>query len=294
MTTPITPGKLDTGVVWPPPSQNDKKASPKGESKIPKLMSSTSTPKARIQLVSSLFTLDPPVINNAAAETDRNKLSELKLKIGKCETIPEMLQLVRSFMNDNSMQSSESSTNSGIFTSSTLNGSDTTVFDRSMESTVFNVLQHRSAAESSTTSVKSQMTPPRTKSSSPVKSRTSPSTPTGSTNRLDPKRIKKNLSLDSVNKSVESVNGSAGCKKCAAKSNRMVDKATVMDVEPITFERTSTKSAETQTETEVRVNGEVKSSVPPPPPTKVAPPPPPMPSPGLRPPGKVFKISCQL
>lgn len=259
----MTPGKLETSVVWP--HSNDKKSSPKGESKIPKLLTS-STPKARLQLISSFLTMDPPVSVN---ETDHNKVNELKMKMGKCETIQEMLSLIKVFMSEFSMQSSESSTNSGNFNGSVLNSTETTVFDRSMEMTVFNVL-HR--PQDSPIIAK---TPPKGKS--PVKSRTSPSTPTGSTVRLDPKRIRRNLSVDSVN----AVNGSKLTSPARTTAKRMVDKATVMDVEPIVFPEV--KSIGTQTEGEVKEEKEVKAApIPPPPPMMMAPPPPPMPGPPLK------------
>lgn len=287
------PGKLETTVVWP--HSSDKKTSPKnrdGESKIPKLLAST--PKARIQLVSSLITMteqSPITTLLNGNETDHNKVNELKTKMGKCETIQEMFLLIKSFLSEYSMQSSESSSNSGIFTGSMLNGSDSTVFDRSMETTIFNVNNHRQAAESPSTP-KAQTTPKGRN----VKSRTSPSTPTGLTNRSDPKKFRRNMSVDSVSislsptKTSETVNG--GCKRCTqmltspkkiAGVKRMVDKATVMEVEPIVFSATpETKSIETQTEPDVddiKVIKKDDTSLPPPPPPPMmnAPPPPPLP-----------------
>lgn len=244
---PMTPGKLETATAWP--HALEKKTSPKnreGESKIPKLMSST--PKARIQLVSSLVTMheqsQSPLTLLNGTETDHNKVNELKIKMGKCDTIHEMFLLIKSFLNEYSMHSSESSSNSGIFNTSLLNGSDTTVFDRSMETTVFNVLQHRAD------NAKNQKSPARSR---PVKSRTTPSTPTG---RADPKKFRRNLSVESVISTPPSA-VSTGCKRCAQllispkkiSNKRMVDKATVMDVEPIEFPKTSeNRTIETQTE----------------------------------------------
>lgn len=290
----MTPGRLETAVVWP--HSSDKKLSPKsreGESKIPKLLAS-STPKARIQLVSSLVTMteQSPLTLLNGTETDHNKVNELKTKMAKCETIQEMFVLIKSFLNEFSMQSSESSSNSGVFSGSILNGSDSTVFDRSLETTVFNVLQHR-APDSSPTKVQ---TMPKSRT---VKSRTSPSTPTGTTSRSDPKRIRRNLSVDSVNsatKTVEAVNGNvtkrAGQVMSPGKlaTKRMVDKATVMDVEPIELLKApETRTIETQTEllmgekaeTEEKKVEAVSAPIPPPPPPMMMniPPPPPCPGP---------------
>lgn len=288
------PGKLETTVVWP--HSSDKKSSPKnreGESKIPKLLAST--PKARIQLVSSLITMTEPMTTLLnGSETDHNKVNELKIKMGKCETIQEMFLLIKSFLSEYNMQSSESSSNSGIFTGTMLNGSDSTVFDRSMETTIFNVNNHRQAESPSTP--KAQSTPKGRN----VKSRTSPSTPTGLTNRSDPRKFRRNMSVDSVSislsptKTSETVNG--GCKRCTQMltspkkigAKRMVDKATVMEVEPIVFPAApETKSIETQTEPEVDEIKVIKTEEttaalpppPPPPPVMNAPPPPPLPGP---------------
>ena len=301
----MTPGKLETSTVWP--HLADKKTSPKGESKIPKLMSST--PKARIQLISSLVTMNEqsqsPLTLLNGTETDHNKVNELKIKMGKCETIHEMFLLIKSFLHEYSMQSSESSSNSGVFSSSLMNGSDSTVFDRSMETTVFNVLQHRPEPAKAPT-------PPRSKT---FKSRTTPSTPTGGTARSDPKRFRRNLSVDSVNasspplKSNESPIGS-GCKRCIQllsspkktpnrNEKKFVDKATVMDVEPIDFPKApELRSIETQTEkdreevTEVTKPKETVSAPipPPPPPMMNIPPPPPFQSQGM--PGKTDHWFC--
>lgn len=298
-TVPMTPGKLESAVIWP--HSNDKKTSPKGESKIPKLMAS-STPKARIQLISSLITMteQAPQPPPTAPETDHNKVNELKMKMGKCETIQEMFLLIKSFLSEYNMQSSESSSNSGVFTGSMLNGSDSTVFDRSLETTMFNVMQHR-APEPKTT--------PKSKS---FKSRTTPSTPTGTTTRTDPKRFRRNLSVEAVNsasptKSTETVNGN-GCKRCAqmltspvkTSVKRMVDKATVMDVDPIVFPSAPELiSIETQTEDiEVKeIKKEEKPAAaapippPPPPPMNIPPPPPPPPLLNIpKPPGEIAKF----
>lgn len=307
--TPITPGKLETSVVWPHASE--KKTSPKtreGESKIPKLLAST--PKARIQLVSSLVTMNeqtPPLTLLNGIETDHNKVNELKTKMVKCVTIQEMFALIKTFLSEYSMQSSESSSNSGIFNGSMLNGSDSTVFDRSMETTVFSVLQQRQH-ETPTTKV---MTTPKSKTT--VKSRTSPSTPTGaSSGRSDLKRFRRNLSDNAVNlaasvtptsKSAEINNGS-GCKRCSQRltspikivEKRMVDKATVMEVELIEFPKASELvSIETQTDLDIKDDNEVKKEeistpIPPPPPPMMnipAPPaPPPLPGPNI--PGEIL------
>lgn len=280
---PMTPGKLETATAWP--HALEKKTSPKsreGESKIPKLMSST--PKARIQLVSSLVTMhdqsQSPLTLLNGTETDHNKVNELKIKMGKCETIHEMFLLIKSFLNEYSMHSSESSSNSGIFNTSLLNGSDTTVFDRSMETTVFNVLQHRA-----TDNAKNQKSPVRSR---PVKSRTTPSTPTG---RADPKKIRRNLSVESVVSTPLSA-ASTGCKRCSQLltspkkigSKRMVDKATVMDVDPIEFPKApETRTIETQTDespdkSKAETEEAASAPIPIPPPMMMAPPPPPPPN----------------
>lgn len=297
----VTPGKLETGTIWP--HANEKKTSPmknrEGESKIPKLLAST--PKARIQLISSIVTLiDHPINQLNGNEAEKNKVKELKIKIGKCETIQEMFILIKSFLNECNMQSSESSSNSGIFSGSLLNGTDTTIFDRSIETTVFNVLQKN---EPSSVVAK---TPPKGRT---VKSRTSPSTPTGTASRSDPKRFRRNLSVEAVNntpaKSTENVNGT-GCKRCASLltspkktvDKRMVDKATVMDVEPLVLLK-ETNSIETQTESDIKEEKEEKKAevssapIPPPPPMMMMnsniPPPPPLPVPmASNIPGEVF------
>lgn len=284
------PGKLETATVWP--HLSEKKTSPKsreGESKIPKLMAST--PKARIQLVSSLISMhdQPSLTLLNGTETDHNKINELKMKMSKCESIQEMFLLIKSFLSEYSMHSSESSTNSGIFTNSALNGTESTVYDRSMEATVFNVLSQRPLNPTKTS--------PSTKARSVVKSRTSPSTPTGSTTRIDPKRIRRNLSVDSVNnassppKASESLNGNT-CKRCVqllispkktTDKIRMVDKATVMEVDPIVFTKAPELiSIETQTDPDIEGTKEpkieTKTAPPPPPPPMMMPLPPPMPS----------------
>ncbi|CRK93999.1 CLUMA_CG007525, isoform A [Clunio marinus] len=298
---PSTPGKIDASIVWP--HSSDKKTSPKsreGESKIPKLMSST--PKARIQIVSSLLTMNDQKVPNG---TEADKINELKAKLAKCETIPEMFSIIRSFISEcttySSMHSSESSSNSGVFSNSILNGTEATLFDQNADTTVFSVLPNRRESLSPS---KVQTTP----KGKNVKSRTTPSTPTGSTTRLDPKRFRRNMSADSVNntltqtKSADAVNGS-GCKRCIqmltspARTNikRMVDKATVMDVEPISLLKTPEMiSIETQTDKEekcvvdVASNSSPITNMPPPPPPPCAPkppgpPPPPMPGIGSMP-----------
>lgn len=279
-TAQSTPGKLETATVWP--HANDKKTSPKGESKIPKLMSST--PKARIQLVSSLLTMheqsQSPLTLLNGTETDHNKVNELKIKMGKCETIHEMFTLIKCFLNEYSMQSSESSSNSGVF-NSLLNGSESTVFDRSLETTVFNVLQQRQQDSLKTQSpTKGRL----------IKSRTTPNTPTRSVVSTDPKRFRRNLSVESVASKINDTANGSSCKRCALlltspkkiSDKRMVDKATVMDVEPIEFPKASeTRSIETQTEETPAELPELKPKEAAP-----APPPPPPPPPTLRIPGE--------
>lgn len=289
------PGKLESSMVWP--HANEKRTSPKnreGESKIPKLMAST--PKARIQLVSSLISMhdQPSLTLLNGTETDHNKVNELKMKMSKCESIQEMFLLIKSFLSEYSMHSSESSTNSGIFTNSALNGTESTVFDRSMETTVFNVLNQRQRDTSNPTK---SLSPIKTRAV--VKSRTSPNTPTGSTTRADPKRFRRNLSVDSVNatsppKLSENLTGS-GCRRCAhlltspkktTDKKRMVDKATVMEVDPIVLSKalelvsieTQTEPPESEDKAEPK-KAEISVTVPPPPPPMMPPPPPPPPLP---------------
>jgi hypothetical protein len=235
--------------------------------------------------------LDPPA---KVSDNDSNKVTELKMKMSKCETIQEMMAMIKSFMSENNMQSSESSTNSGNYNGSLLNSTESTVFEQSMEMTVFNVL-HRPQD-----SPLISKTPPKGKT--PIKSRTSPSTPTGSTARLV--KARRNMSAESV--------ATQGCKKCfqlltspvKTTAKRMVDKATVMEVEPIT--QVERKSIETQTDGEVEVKNDNEGEAvkiepakppPPPPPMMMSAPPPPPPPPmmnGLNPPKPPGEISANF
>lgn len=231
------PGKIDTAIAWPPsisadnkrPNKSSCSSSPasspiKGESKIPKPLSSSTPSKAQIKVISNFITLNDPSAQIESPE--KRKLNEIKAKIGKCENTVEIVQIFRNFLADYNMQSSESSSNSGIFSNSALNGSECTVYDRSMETTVFNILQQ----VPKTTTPPKQQTPPR---KSPVKSRTTPNTPTGSSTKLA-STSRRNLSVDSVNTSQPSNGRSASASPVkSSTTRRMVDKATVMDVEPL-------------------------------------------------------------
>ena len=134
------PGKLEAGALWPHNNNNNNNnnerkvlnnsSSPTkrqidGESKIPKLVSNfTSTPKPRLQQTQpgSLSTPENSLLLNGT-EFDQNlKIAELKNKLSKCETIQETLMLIRCFLSEYAMQSSESSTNSSVaLTKSILN-----------------------------------------------------------------------------------------------------------------------------------------------------------------------------
>ncbi|XP_070509313.1 protein cappuccino-like isoform X2 [Chironomus tepperi] len=345
------PGKIEAGALWPHNNNNNNNnnerkvlnisSSPTkrqidGESKIPKLVSNfTSTPKPRLQQMpttqpASLSTPENSLLLNGT-EFDQNlKITELKLKLSKCETIQETLMLIRCFLSEYAMQSSESSTNSSIALSkSILNGSDSTIFDKNDEQTLFTIPKKpesimKTPLSSRTSSLSSRST----------KSRTSPSTPTS--NRSDTtRRIRRNLSTDSVstlpnketNNNVTNVNTGL-CKKCMlispAKTNtvvpsapikRFVDKATVMDVEPLSLiqKLPEFKNVEIQTDdlviieekkevekeekaenveekkTEISTNIPMPPPLPPPLPpnssnSSVPPPPPPMPMSSSMPP----------
>ncbi|KAG5675766.1 hypothetical protein PVAND_005643 [Polypedilum vanderplanki] len=321
------PGKLETN-VWPYNNSNINNnnnssaslstatiSSPKrdGESKIPKLVSNfTSTPKPRIQTsLASLCTPENSILLNGTEFDQHSKITELKNKLSKCETVQETLILIRGFLSD-VMQSSESSTNSSggaaILTNSILNGSDTTIFDKSCDTSLNTIVNNNNQIQKSPIR-KGTASPSR----SPPKSRTLPSTPTGLAAR---QRLRKNNSADSVSSTPVSNNlSSSPCKKCMLNSKtkkRLVDKATVMDVEPITFPKIpEKKSVEIQTDPITITNVSDKSNeneekhenkeeekekvanVPPPPPmpnsnsisTSPIPPPPPLSNIPKAPPG---------
>jgi len=354
------PGKLEAGALWPHNNNNNNNerkvvnnsSSPTkrqidGESKIPKLVSnfSSSTPKPRLQQTpitqpASLSTPENSLLLNGT-ELDQNlKIAELKHKLGKCETIQETLMLIRCFLSEYTMQSSESSTNSGVVLSkSILNGSDSTIFDKNDEQTLFNSPQKPESITK--TPVTSRKSTPTTRS---TKSRTSPNTPTSNRNDTT-RRFRRILSTDSVstlpnketnNNNVSNAN-SGLCKKCmlispakvttatTAPIKRFVDKATVMDVEPIIMipKRPDFKHAEIQTDdlvieevkkeetenveekkTEISTNIPMPPPIPPPfplpnssipvpppiPPSMPIPPPPPPLNAPKPPPGKLNKI----
>lgn len=284
------PGKLEAGALWPHNNNNNNNnnnerkvlnnsSSPTkrqidGESKIPKLVSTfSSTPKSRLQQLpitqpASLSTPENSLLLNGTDFDHNLKISELKNKLSKCETIQETLMLIRCFLSEYAMQSSESSTNSSIaLTKSILNGSDSTIFDKNDEQTLFSITQKPESIMKTPVSSRTSTIAARS-----TKSRTSPSTPTS--NRTDTtRRFRRNLSTDSVatlpNKETNNNNNVTNtglCKKCMlispAKINsavttttapnikRFVDKATVMDVEPLSLiqKRPDFKHVEIQTD----------------------------------------------
>lgn len=319
------PGRIETGAVWPHNSSNKSNlvSSPSkrlpasdGESKIPKLLPTfSSTPKPRPQtLSSSVAGLNTPenllLLNET--EGDQTKVAELKQKLAKCDTIKDTLMLIKSFLSEYAMQSSESSTNSGVaMTSSLLNGSDTTIFNKQDEQRLLNILEKQKNV------IPKSSSPSKARIRTPPKSRTTPSTPT----RASSQRIKRNLSSDSVSTApAGSKENSNSCRRCmqlavaSKNSKRFVDKATVMDVDPIEFSKApETKNVEIQTETLFEEKKEKSeeleneaNSIPIPPPMppllpismQMPPPPPPPPPPPMNnsncpkpPPGKlIFKL----
>lgn len=242
--TNVTPGRIETPISF---QQSAEKKSPSksrllvdGESKIPKLMSST--PKMK-QLLSNSGALTPSspmekFQTTTGIEKDSQKLNDIKWKLGKCDSVRELVQTMKFYLQENMMQSGSSS-NSLILNNSVMNGSETTIFDKSEEQTMFNINQHR---RNEPPASKNIHTPPRVVR----KPRTQPSTPTS---RTEVRKIRRNLSVESVNKlstsiiatkPVEAINVPL-CKRCMQSSTnpikpinkRMVDKATVMEVEPI-------------------------------------------------------------
>lgn len=306
-TSTTVPGRIEAGTMWPYAAKSNfssplKRPTIDGESRIPKLVATfTSTPKPRSQSISC--TPENSILLNGS-ESDQKKIADLKLKLNKCDTIQEALTLVRSFMGEHAMQSSESSTNSCVMTSSLINSTDLTIFNKQDEQKLLNILEKQKSVDVLTKTPPSRTPIART----PPKARTTPSTPTrpGQTSA----RIRRNLSSDSVNRIANrtstlaasrennSNNGTVGgCKKCmqlAATKNtskRLVDKATVMDVDPIEFPKApEMRDAEIQTEIveettmengEKEVKQETASAIPPPPPpmpnSMPPPPPPPLP-----------------
>lgn len=279
------PGKLETGAVWPYSSSkgNSPIKRPDGESKIPKLVSNfTSTPKP--PRPSSLGTPENSISLNGT-ESDQKKVTELKLKLNKCDTLQEALLLIRGFLSEYAMQSSESSNNSSAaMTSSLINGSESIIFDKQDQQKLINILQGQKNSEiiprTPLSTARTVKTPP--------KSRTTPSTPTRTTDLKG--RIRRNLSSDSVS-STPVKNESTGCKRCmqiaATKAKQLVDKATIMDVEPIEFPKAPTMidiSIQTdiieEKKEEIVVEISQAPPMPPPPPpmnlAPIPPPPPPM------------------
>lgn len=319
------PGRIEAGAIWSHNKSNLSSSPTKrlpatdGESKIPKLVSTfTSTPKTRPTSIAGLNIPENSYLLNET-EGDQKKVAELKLKLSKCDTIKETLMLIKSFLSEYAMQSSESSTKStnsvAAMTSSHLNGSDTTIFNKHEEQRLLNILEKQKTVIPKTPSPSSSKTSIRT----PPKSRTTPSTPT----RANPQRIKRNLSSESVSSTaLGSKENSSSCKRCiqlaaASKiiSKRFVDKATVMDVDSIEFPKApEMKNVEIQTEifeeetTSTKKSEEVEkeqSSIPIPPPmppnfpnlsipAPPPPPPPPLPSNIPKPPPGSFLILLNL
>lgn len=282
------PGKIEAGAVWPHSSSrlNVSPSKRDGESKIPKPTFAASTPKP--PRPSSLSTPENSILLNGT-EGDQKKIAELKLKVNKCDTMQEMLLVMRAILSEYAMQSSESSTNSNTaMTSSLINGSDSVIFDKQNQQKLISILQSQKNADVIPKTPLSSSRTIRT----PPKSRTTPSTPTRNTDLRG--RIRRNLSSDSVSSSpVKSDTNSAGCKRCmlmaATKTTKqLVDKATIMDVEPIEFPKAPTMiDAEIQTEVIEEKTEEISTipqapvppPMPPPMPMNSAPLPPPMPPP---------------
>lgn len=287
------PGKIEAGALWPPHGKLNYSPTKRqdGESKIPKLVSTfTSTPKP--PRPSSLGTPENLILLNGT-ESDQKKVAEMRQKLNKCDTLQEALLLIRGFLSEYAMQSSESSNNSSAaMTSSLINGTESIIFDKQDQQKLINILQNQKNVEAS----------PRTPIGSsriirtPPKSRTTPSTPTRSTDLKG--RIRRNLSSDSV--SSTPIKNDAGCKKCmlnaaTKKTKTLVDKATIMDVEPIEFPKQPTMiDVEIQTEAidsegkKEEVAAAIPQAPPMPPPMNLAPVPPPPPPPMIncpKPPG---------
>lgn len=326
--SPPTPGKLETMLIWPHGTK-EKNSSPQGknrlnegDSRIPKLLSST--PKPRFQLNTGTLSNGSStphrnplsLLSHQTPEQDNNKINELKYKLGKCDNIQEMFLLIKGFLNESSLQSSESSNNrsigsasdmnnsttsvisSGGAPTSVLNGSEVTVFEKAEEQTVFNILKHHNRPPSQQTTPKSR----KTKVSS------TPSTPVTTPTRPDVKRIKRNLSVDSVNssRSNEAVNSSVIRRNSVTPSKvtkKTVTKEPIVDVDmfakKIVDQKKTFASQETQTDMLMESDGisdkdtvteqktenenkkkvaetkEIKSevSIPPPPPPPPLPPP---------------------
>lgn len=292
------PGKLEANAVWPySGSSKSPSKRPDGESKIPKLKSNfTSTPKP--PRPNSLSTSENSILLNGT-ESDQKKVTELRLKLNKCDTLQDALLLIRGFLSEYAMQSSESSNNSSAaMTSSLINGSESIIFDKQDQQKLMNILQNQKNSETLSRTPLSATRTART----PPKSRTTPSTPTRATDLKG--RIRKNLSSDSIS-STPTRNESAGCKRCmqmamTKATKQLVDKATIMDVEPIEFPK-APKMIDVEIQTEI-IEEEKKEEIkpadappmppPPPPPPMNAPIPPPPPPPMISnncpkpPPGK--------
>jgi len=272
------PGRLEANSVWQQQRTASRTRSDSSDSKIPKPapIAATSTPKP-----------------------ESRQINEIKFKIVKCTTMTELMNVLRSSINE-SMQSSESSTNS--FNGSLLNGSDSTIFDRSEEQTLFNVLKPSSFR-----------TPPRSQRK-PRTPHSTPTTPTTATSRAESmKRIRRNAS--SVD-NVATLNGNSPKKKTspivAAAAPIKVDKATVMDVEPLqeikTFATAAVQTEDIVDDVDVATKDDgdagmkkdeeaaeieqkvVAVNIPPPPPMPIPiPPPPPMLN-GPKIPGESLKL----
>lgn len=206
---PLTPGKLETLIVWPHSDKKHLTSAPgrlriDGESKIPKLLSST--PKPRLQLNSDSMSSSASSNNSSATTMNaNNKMNELKCKLHKCEKVEDMLLMIKSFLKEYSINSSTSTVigaengSKDVFSNSLLNSSDVTIFDSLNNSEEITVFKQQ----------KLQTTPKSRK----ARVSSAPSTPTSS-HTLDSKRIRRNLSTESTPNAFVEVNTSNFCKKC--------------------------------------------------------------------------------
>lgn len=331
--SPPTPGKLETMLLWPHGTKDKSLSSPpgkgrtnEGDSRIPKLLASTPKPRFKLNTVmisngSSPYRNPLASFSHQTPEQDNNKINELKYKLGKCDNIQEMFLLIKSFLNESSLQSSESSNNRSIGSASdmnnsstsvisggapgtsVLNGSEVTVFEKAEEQTVFNILKHHNRPPV-------QQSPPKSRK---TRVSSTPSTPVTTPTRPDIKRIKKNLSVDSLPnaRSNEAVHSTVIRRNSVTPSrvtkSKVVTKDPVVDVEmfakKIVDQKKTFASQETQTDLVVESNGisdkdtateqktesenkeiaaetkeEIKTEVTiPPPPLPPPPPPPPLP-----------------
>ncbi len=244
--TPITPGRLETGDIWPHTiAATEKKTHPiksrllDGESKIPKR--TTSTPKPRLSLnlsvVSSCVNLSNASDNNSATIHVNNKVNDFKYQMSKCETVPDMLHLIQSFL-----ESTEETTNNSLITKSVLESmSEFTMFDPHADETIFDVQQR---PQTTPTSRKSKISTP-----SYALPPSLPATPTSS--RPDIKRAKRQISVEPKPIVAETI-----CKKCILYEKLIEEKKKELNnipSAPILKSKVETKAVEIQTEAEIVV-----------------------------------------